>query len=481
MNILFASSEIHPLIKTGGLADVSRSLPLALHQGGVDIRVLVPGYPALMARLTDRKQLCPLPWSLLHSPAQLIQTTLPGTSLPLLVLDCPALFDRPGYSPYQNPDGQDWWDNALRFGSFARMAQHLCMGDTPLDWHPELLHCNDWQSALAPALLHLKGAQAFPTLLTIHNLAFQGNFDPHWVYRLGLPTHAFHMEGLEFYGQLSFLKAGLRYAHQITTVSPRYAGEIQTTQFGCGLEGLLHQRQHELKGILNGIDPEWHPSNDPLIPHPYDGARLALKSKNKLALQQQLGLRSDQQALLVGMVTRLTHQKGIDLVLGCLEQMMQQPLQLAILGSGDSHTEGRLREFSVRYPGRISVTLAFSEPLSHQIIAGSDLLLMPSRFEPCGLTQLYAMAYGTPPLVHRTGGLADTVLDDSGQTETSATGFCFDEPSAEALLATLQRALQCFAQTKRWHAIQVNGMKRNSSWAHAAQEYLSIYQTLRGL
>ncbi len=479
MKILFVSSEIHPLIKTGGLADVSRSLPLALHQSGVDIRVLVPGYPPVMARLTEPCQVHPLAPELLRSPAQLLQTTLPGTSLPLLVLDCPALFDRPGPSPYQNPQGQDWWDNALRFGALSRMAQHLCSPHSRLTWSPDLLHCNDWQSALAPALLTLNGQPTFPTLLTVHNLAFQGNFDPLWLSRLGLPIQAFHPEALEFHGQLSFLKAGLRFAQRITTVSPRYAQEIQTAQFGCGLEGLLHQRRGDLTGILNGIDPEWHPATDPLIAHAYDLSNLAPKALNKEALQRHLGLRPEPQSLLVGMVTRLTHQKGIDLVLDRLEPMMHQPIQFAILGSGDSPIENRLREFSQRYPKRISVTLAFSEPLSHQIIAGSDLLLMPSRFEPCGLTQLYAMTYGTLPLVHRTGGLADTVLDDADPDQQSATGFCFDEPSADALWNTLLRALECHTRTARWQTLQANGMRRDSSWGHAAREYLSLYETLQ--
>ncbi len=478
MNILFVSSEIHPLIKTGGLADVSRSLPLALHQAGVNIRVLVPGYPAVMARLTEPCQPQLLAPELIHTPAQLLQTTLPGTSLPLLVLDCPALFDRPGPSPYQNPQGQDWWDNALRFGALSRIAQHLCSAHSPLEWRPDLLHCNDWQSALAPALLALHGQPTFPTLLTVHNLAFQGNFDALWLSRLGLPVGAFHPEALEFHGQLSFLKAGLRFAQRLTTVSPRYAQEIQTAQFGCGLEGLLHQRQSDLLGILNGIDPEWHPATDPLIAHAYDLSKLASKALNKEALQRHLGLRAEPQSLLVGMVTRLTHQKGIDLVLECLESMMQHPVQVAILGSGDSPTENRLREFSIRHPGRISVTLAFSEPLSHQIIAGSDLLLMPSRFEPCGLTQLYAMAYGTVPLVHRTGGLADTVRDELDADQQAGTGFCFDQPNADALWGTFLRALQCYSHPERWRTLQTNGMRRDSSWEHAAQEYLSLYQSL---
>ncbi len=481
MNILFVTSEIHPLIKTGGLADVSRSLPLALHQAGADIRVLVPGYPALMARLTEPCQALPLAPTLIRSPAQLLHTTLPGTPLPLLILDCPALFDRPGSSPYQTPEGSDWWDNALRFGALARVAQHLCT--TPLlpHWPVEVLHCNDWQSALAPALLALQGHPTFPTLLTIHNLAFQGNFNPLWLSRLGLPLQAFHPEALEFHGQLSFLKAGLRFAQRITTVSPRYAQEIQSAHFGCGLEGLLHQRQGDLTGILNGIDPEWHPRQDPLIPHPYDRSNLAPKAANKAALQQQLGLTPEPQAMLVGMVTRLTHQKGIDLVLERLEQWMQHPVQWVILGSGDGATEQRLRALSGRFPGRLSVTLAFSEPLAHLIIAGSDVLLMPSRFEPCGLTQLYAMAYGTLPLVHRTGGLADTVLDEADKAQPAATGFCFDEPSADALAGTFLRALECFTQPERWRALQLNGMSRDSSWDHAAQEYLSIYRAMAPL
>lgn len=480
MKILFVTSEVHPLIKTGGLADVSRSLPHALHCLGLDIRILVPGYPAVLKQLPKAKLCCSVaPPTEDTKPARLLQTLLPGTKVPILILDCPALYDRPG-TPYQDPDGQDWPDNALRFGFLCQVGAWLCTPLSALNWRPDIAHCNDWQSALIPALLHHQSNPVTRSVMTIHNLAFQGNFEPQWVTRLGLPMESFHMHGFEFYGRLSFLKAGINYADKITTVSNRYAAEIQTPAFGCGMEGLLRHRRADLTGIVNGIDEEWNPARDPALVACFDSSHLASKARNKRALQRESGLTSDPAILLIGIVTRLTHQKGMDVLLECMETLMQYPVQIVILGSGETAIEQRLQHWAHLRPERLSVTLAFDEALSHRIMAGCDLFLMPSRFEPCGLSQMYAMTYGAPPLVHRTGGLADTVTDCTPQTlaNKTATGFSFDELTPQQLLTTLLRAMACHEQKKEWRSLQRNGMRRDFSWDKAATQYMAVYREL---
>ncbi|MHB8353093.1 MAG: glycogen synthase GlgA [Burkholderiales bacterium] len=480
MKILFVTSEVHPLIKTGGLGDVSRSLPWALHRLGLDIRILVPGYTAVLAKLPQAKLCCPVALPMRDAkPARLLQAQLPGTDVPVLILDCPELYDRPG-SPYQAPDGHDWPDNALRFGFLCQVGAWLCHPQSALNWHPDIVHCNDWQSALIPALLRHQVNPVTRSVMTIHNLAFQGNFEPQWVTRLGLPMESFNMHGLEFYGRFSFLKAGLNYADKITTVSNSYASEIQTPAFGCGMEGLIQHRRTDLTGIVNGIDEEWNPARDPTLTAPYDASHLAAKARNKRTLQRESGLTRDPAILLIGLVSRLTHQKGIDILLECMEALTQCPVQMVILGSGEAAIEQRLKYWAERYPERVSVTLAFDEALSHRIMAGCDLFLMPSRFEPCGLSQMYAMTYGAPPLVHRTGGLADTVTDCTAQTlaNKTATGFSFDELTPELLLTTILRAIAYHEQKKEWRSLQRNGMRQDFSWGKAAEQYASVYRTL---
>ena len=483
MKLLFVTSEMHPLAKTGGLGDVSHALPLALHHEGLDVRVLLPGYRSVLSQLKQVEPVCTLDaLAALQPQARLLSAQLPGTRLPLFVLDCPALYDRPG-TPYQSPAGEDWEDNPQRFGVLCHAAAWLGGPRSTLPWHPDVVHCNDWQAGLVPALFKLQEGSGARTVTTIHNLAFQGNFDPAWVSRLELPAYSFHMHGVEFYGRLSFLKAGINYADKITTVSPRYAQEIQTPAFGCGLEGLLQHRRGDLSGILNGIDSAWNPGRDPALPARFDARHLIPgKAQNKALLQRALGLKQDPAVPLLGMVTRLTYQKGIDLLLEALPELMRLPLQLAILGSGEAEMERRLLTAGTTYPARLSVTRAFDENLSHRIIAGSDLFLMPSRFEPCGLAQMYAMAYGTPPVARSTGGLADTITDCTPETlsDKTATGFLFENPDAAALVTAVRRALETYAVKKSWRPLQRSGMTRDFSWSRAARQYLQVYRTLQG-
>jgi starch synthase len=478
--ILFATSEIFPLIKTGGLADVSGSLPLALRKIGLDVRVLLPGYRKVLDQLPNAKVLLEIP-SLSSSAgaARLLAAEMPESGLPVLLLDCPSLFTREG-GPYQGPDGKDWPDNVKRFGALCRVGAHLASAASTLDWHPHIVHCNDWQSALIPALLHYSKVPHAKSVMTIHNLAFQGNFESQWVTRLGLPAESYTMNGVEFYGHFSFLKAGLRFADKITTVSKTYASEIQTHAFGCGMEGLLRERHVDLDGIVNGIDDTWNPARDRYLASPYDPGTLGNKAPNKLALQKELGLQANPDVPLLGMVSRLTHQKGIDLILNCADELLQAGVQLAFLGSGEAKYEQRLRDLAHSNPGLVSVTLGYNEELAHRMIAGIDIFLMPSRFEPCGLSQMYSMSYGTLPLVRRTGGLADTVTDTNPSTlrNSTATGFVFEHAETDEFLHAVHRALSFYQKKDIWHSIQQTGMSLEFGWQKTAEEYLHVYREL---
>ena len=476
--ILFVTPEIYPLIKTGGLADVSGALPVALAGTGLDIKVLLPAYPAVLAKLPDARPLLELPdpgWD--TGISHLLEATLPGSDIPLLLLDCPALYDRPG-GPYQSPDGADWQDNVYRFGLLCHVGALLASSDSPLDWKPDIVHCNDWQTGLIPAMLHYSDVPHARSVFSIHNLAFQGNFAPEWVTRLGLPASSYAMNGVEFYGKFSFLKAGIYFADQITTVSKTYAQEIQTAEFGYGMEGLLQFRNDRLHGIVNGIGQDWNPEKDPHLVQPYGPDTLDLKAANKAQLQNSLKLEAAPDAPVFGMVTRLTHQKGVDMVLDCALALLQEDGQIAILGSGDAHYEYHLRQLAHEHPGQISFTMGYNEKLARHIFAGSDIFLMPSRFEPCGLGQMYAIAYATPPVVRRTGGLADTVVDatEAAQAHGSASGFVFEEAHPAVLMKAVKRALACYRDKDAWRALQKNGMRHNFSWTHAARSYAEVYR-----
>jgi starch synthase len=480
LKVLFATSEVAPLIKTGGLADVSSALPAALRAIGVDVRVLVPGYNPVMAQLAQFKVAATFD-ALPGFPSSRLLSGRMAHDIPLLVLDCPSLYQRGG-GPYQDVTGHDWADNALRFGLLSRVAAVLGSSASPLAWHPDLVHCNDWQTGLTPAYLHFAQG-AVPSIIAIHNLAFQGIFPPAAVQQLGLPPSCFSIDGVEFYGSMSFLKAGLFYADHITTVSPNYAREIQQEELGFGLQGLLAMRRDDLTGILNGIDTEeWNPATDPHLAGQYSGADMTGKAADKQALQKRLGLNPDPQVPLLGVVGRFTHQKGLDLLLEIAPRLTELPAQLAMLGSGDALLQKTARDLAHRYPGKIGAVVGFSEALSHQIEAGADMFVMPSRFEPCGLNQLYSQRYGTPPIVHATGGLLDSVVDCTPATleDGTASGFTFDGMTAENLFITIQRAIDLYHDKIKWEMLCENCMAKNFSWQSSAEAYRAVYLKVLG-
>ncbi|HET7671616.1 MAG TPA: glycogen synthase GlgA [Burkholderiales bacterium] len=459
MRVLFVTPECAPFTKTGGLGDVSAALPAALRALGVDVRVLLPAY-------TEARAACP-------GAKERARLRLLGHDVTLLegeecmLLDCPELYMRPG-GPYQDASGADWPDNAVRFGVLSRAAAVLGSASSPLDWRPEIVHCNDWPTGLAPVYLHAERRRA-GSVMTVHNLAFQGLFDASLLQRLELPAAAFSIEGLEFYGRLSFLKGGLVYADGLTTVSPTYAREIQGEELGCGLDGVLRARRDALRGILNGIDvTAWNPTTDQRIAERYAWTSLERKSANKLALQRRLNLPEDASIPLFGAVCRFTHQKGVDLIAGAADDIVRLPAQLCLLGKGDRELEGALAAAAARHPQSIAVAIGFNEDLAHLIEAGADAFLMPSRFEPCGLNQMYSQRYGTPPVARATGGLVDTVMQGE-------TGFLFERAESAALLEAVQRAAAAWRDTRRWREIQRRGMSRDFSWSGPARQYADLY------
>jgi starch synthase len=477
MKVLFVVSELAPWVKTGGLGDVASALPAAMHAARLDIRILVPAYPALKAAFPDATPLAG--FSVVGRNVTLLSATINQGSaqgLPLYLLECGDCFERLG-NPYLGPDGLDWPDNALRFGALSRVAALLAGSDSPLAWRPDILHCNDWQTALAPAYQHyLPTATAAASVITIHNLAFQGLYAHELLPQLELPEHAWAMDGVEYHGYLSFLKAGLQWSEAITTVSPTYAQEIQTSAMGMGLDGLLRHRTDRLTGILNGIDTaQWNPATDPYLAAPYDAKRLAAKAANKAALRVEMGL-ADTNLPVLGIVSRFTEQKGLDLVVALAEELAALPVQLAVLGNGDTLLEEIFNTMAQLWPGQFAVRIGFDEALAHRIEAGADLFLMPSRFEPCGLNQMYSLRYGTPPIVHATGGLADTVIDAA--QARCGNGFVFSPPTPDALINSIRRAVALWRNTRRWQALQRRAMKADFSWDAAVRQYTDIYRAL---
>ncbi len=475
MNVLSVASEIYPLIKTGGLADVVGALPLALRQQGIRTRTLVPGYPAIMTAVKGFTPCLHLD-DLMGQPATVLEGEHNG--LDLFVLDSPALFDRPG-GPYLGTDGQDHPDNWRRFAALSRAGADIALGR--LDgWRPDLVHVHDWQTGLLPAYLRYAGRPAPPSLMTIHNIAFQGRYGVDIFPHLGLPPDAYSIEGVEYWGGVGYLKAGVQAATAVSTVSPTYAEEILTGEFGMGMEGVLASRAGDLHGIVNGIDADvWDPERDPLIEANYGAGNLKNRRKNKRAVAERFGLEEDDGPLFC-VVSRLTGQKGMDLLADCVRDLVSQGGRLAVLGSGEPWLEDAFRHAAAHNPGRISIITGYDEPLSHLMQAGCDAILIPSRFEPCGLTQLYGLRYGCIPVVTRTGGLNDTIIDANPAALAAkvATGIGFAPTTTDGLRRALARIFRLYADQKAWLGMQKQGMKSDVSWNKSAGVYAALYTRL---
>lgn len=479
LRVLVASSEAHPLIKTGGLADVAASLPAALRELGQDARLIIPAYPEAVKQIRELKALCEIKVTGSRRPVRILGGQLPDSSLPTYLVEAPEHFCRQG-NPYTDVSGRDWGDNPERFLLFCRVIAQIGLGLPPLDWRPDLVHCNDWQTGLAAPLL--RNQEKRPALVfTIHNLAYQGLFERATFDRLRLPAALWSLHGLEFHHQLSFIKGGIAFSDRVNTVSPTYAEEVQTPRFGCGLDGLLRDLRPRFTGILNGIDYRlWDPSSDAHITQTYDSETFGLKVENKLALQREFGLPRNERALVFGHIGRLVEQKGVDLILEILPRLLVHPdTQLILQGAGDSEIEEALLNAAASAPDKVGVFIGYDEGRAHRIEAGSDAFLMPSRFEPCGLNQIYSLRYGTLPIVHRTGGLADTVTDATakGIESGDSTGFSFPQCSADTLWNRMHDALSMYRERQDlWRRLAFNGMSRDFSWESSARHYVRWYQ-----
>jgi len=468
--LLFVTSEIADFLKVGGLGEVSASLPRALRRVS-DARVLLPGYRGVLAANPAMRIVATLP-GLADIPSCELGEIITPDGLTIHIVIAAHLFDRPG-SAYCDDKAAPWDDNDLRFARLALAAVQLAQGVPSMDWQPDILHLNDWPGALAAGYLRWQRVPV-PSILTIHNLAYQGNFAADRLERLAIPRDAFSMEGVEFHGKVSFLKAGIYYASEITTVSSAYAREITTPEYGCGLDGLLRARsqQGRLTGILNGIDESWDPSRDPHLPHRFDAANWQGKEANAQHLREAFGL-SVTRGPLFAVVSRLVHQKGLDLTMAAIDAIVRDGGQLVVTGEGEPEVEDALRAAAAQRPDAIAVKIGYDEPAARRIFAGSDFLLMPSRFEPCGLSQMYAQRFGSLPIAHNTGGLGETIQD-------GATGFLFERPKAESLVGAIQRAKSVFMRKDDLGAMRRTAMKRSFGWRHAVPSYLAVYQRALG-
>ncbi len=480
MNVLQVSAEIFPLVKTGGLADVTGALPTALNAAGCDTRVLLPGFAPIMADLHSTTVLAELttPWS---EPFVLRMGRLVSLDLLAYVIDLPLLYQRPG-SPYEDDQHQPFADNYRRFALLGWVASRLA-GGLDANWQPQVVHSHDWHAALTSAYMAFSPAQRVhvASIYTVHNLAYDGLFAPRHFFELGLQSSALSVEGMEFHGQMSFMKAGLFFSDYITTVSPRYALEIQTHEQGYGMDGLLRLRAKELVGIMNGVDEAvWNPTRDSALVHPFDAHKPAGKSRCKAELQQELGLAVQSDAPLFGIVSRLTEQKGLHLVLSVLDEMLARGGQLVLLGAGDASLEAAFRERAATNPQAISVQIGYDENYAHKIFAGTDVTLVPSRFEPCGLTQMYGLKYGSLPLVHHVGGLADTVVDCSLEdlANETANGFVFYHFDSQSMGRAVRRAFALYARKAEWRAVCTRAMSQSLGWDTAAAQYVALYRRL---
>ena len=475
--ILFVTPEAYPLVKTGGLGDVGASLPHALRRLDYDVRLLLPAYDDARANAGSLTTVAEIPLPRIGGKATLLEGVMPATGVPVWLVDYAPAFGRPGH-PYLDADGKPWYDNAARFGLFAQIAVAIALDQAGLSWVPDVVHCHDWQTGLIPPLLTTAPARP-ATVFTIHNLAYQGVFPAATFQSLGLPAGLWSIGGVEFYGSLSFLKGGIANADRINTVSPTYAAEIQTPELGYGLDGLLRFRAARLSGILNGIDDDvWNPARDPLIARRYQAQRFDDKRVNKEALQTAMKLPRRPAALLFGLIGRLVEQKGIDLLLDAWPTLAGADVQLVVLGTGERRYETALAALAADDPGRVAVRIGYDEALAHQIEAGADAFVMPSRFEPCGLNQMYSLRYGTVPIVHRAGGLADTVVDATRETLAAgtATGIVFAPAAADALVAAMRRAVDLYRDRATWRTLALTGMQQDFSWERSARAYGELYR-----
>jgi starch synthase len=476
ISVLSVASEIFPLIKTGGLADVTGALPTALARHGIGVRSLVPGYPRVLGAMTGSEEVATFD-DLFGGPARIVAGRV--GELHLLALDASHLYDRPG-NPYAGLNGKDWPDNAERFAALSFAAAEIARGLVPA-LRPDIVHAHDWQAGLTAAYINFHtGPQRPRTVMTIHNIAFQGKFPSAIFALLRLPPAAYSVDGVEYFGDVGFLKAGLYYSDAITTVSPSYAVEIRTPEGGMGLDGLIRSRADDLVGIVNGIDTDvWNPATDPYLAATYTGRTLARRGLNKSAIEERFGLEPNGGPL-IAIVTRLTWQKGVDLVLTALPNMLAHGARLAVLGSGDAPIEASLKTAARAFPGRMGVVLGYDEGLAHLLVGGGDAILVPSRFEPCGLTQLYGLRYGCVPIVARVGGLADTLIDanDAALVSKVATGIQFPPGSAAALEDAVARAIALYRDQPTWGRMQRLGMAADNSWDRPATAYAAVYNTL---
>lgn len=481
MKVLHVGAEIFPLVKTGGLADVLGALPQALIGEGADVRLLLPGLPAIADAVLHQKVVCDIGPCFGTARVTLRLGQMPYSRVPVYIVDAPYRYRRPG-SPYQASDGSEWVDNVQRFALLGWVAAQLAAGELDVGWVPDVLHAHDWHAAMSCAYVAAHAPTRAGTVFTVHNLAYQGLFPSVDFGLLGLPGSFMVASALEYHHQLSFMKAGLKFAQRVTTVSPTYATEMATSEFGFGLDGVIRGRGADVSGVLNGVDRAvWDPSTDASLAAPYSASLLEGKAACKQALQIEQGLRPDPAAPLFGVVSRLTSQKGLDLVLGALPGLVRRGGQLVLQGSGDAVLEAAFVAAAETYAGSVAVQIGYDEALAHRLISGADAILVPSRFEPCGLTQLYGLRYGTLPVVRQVGGLADTVVDanDEAVEADRATGFVFGPATPAALDAAIQRALDTYADPPRWTRLMQRAMAQDFSWRSAAQKYMVLYRELK--
>ena len=480
MKVLHVAAEVFPLVKTGGLADVVGALPKALIDAGTEVRLLLPGLPAIVDAVARQRTVCEIGPMFGALRITIRSGVLPFSHVPVYLIDSPYLYRRGG-GPYDDEGGREWSDNLQRFALLGWVAAHLAAGDVDSGWTPQIVHAHDWHAAMACAYMAAHPGTAAASVFTVHNLAYQGLFAPGDFSQLGLPASTWASHGIEYHGRISFMKAGLKFARRITTVSPTYATEMATHEFGCGLDGVIRSRIGDVVGILNGVDRDvWNPATDGALEQRYTAQDMSGKTLCRDALRREFGLDATPEAPLFGAVSRLSEQKGLDLILAALPALLRLGGQFCLQGSGDASLEAAFNAAAQAHPGKVAVRIGYNEAVAHRLIAGADALLVPSRFEPCGLTQLYALRYGSVPVVRRVGGLADTVVDATPKAleVDRATGFTFGAATPAALEAALQRAVLAYRVPALWAQLMQRGMAQDFSWREAARHYVAMYAEL---